>query len=330
MASGRNAQMTIKTEVAFGTAIAATEGLEFTKESISGRDERLESAGLRPGRTALRVDQWTPGRHGAEGDVEFEIRSEGFGVPFLHMLGDVDSLEVGSFTPALFANVFAPGSRDALSATVQVGRPTVAGVTVPFTYAGTKVMGWEIEVEENNYAILKLNLDAQREFAGDTGGATVLQTAVYPETGLPYTGFQCIVRIDGTPVPFRKATIKGGNAMDGDRWFLGSRYKTAQVEGGEIPGVDVTLTGDFTGLAEYARMASGAIVPIEIEFTGEQVDGVGSELGLLIEIPNARTDGKTSNVGGPAILEGEVNLKGLASDDDPHVRITYTSTVDYS
>lgn len=333
MAGGRQAQLGVKTETTYNTSVAVDQFVEFQEEDMTYNDERLESTGLRAGRSTLSVDQWVPGRAGADGNVTIELQWNGIGLFLEHMMGHVATAEVGDNTPNVFASTFTPGALgglDGKSFTMQVGRPQLDGTVIPYTYGGCKLPEWELTIEENKIAKLKLTVDAASQVVGGTD-ANALQTADYVDPTTPYSFARCALTVGGVPVLARKVVFKGGNALETDRWFLGSRTKVAPVEGsGDLTNWSVEMDMDFVSPALYALVASGAPTAVALTCTGPLIDDAGSEYKFTLTLPAVRFDGKTVHVSGPQLLEQTLMGRALDNLTDEPITIGYTSLTAYS
>lgn len=128
--SGLGASVGYASETVYGQPVTVTRFHPLVEESIANENERLESDGIIAGARVLRSEQWKPGNITVGGDLGFELFEQGMGVLFEHMLGSVTS----STTGGVATHTFTPGDLTSKSLTIQVGRPTVTGTVIPFTY----------------------------------------------------------------------------------------------------------------------------------------------------------------------------------------------------
>ena len=129
--SGLAAQVGLKTESTWGTAVTVDRFTPLISESMTEKIERLESSGIAPGARVLRSGQWATGNVEVAGDLGFELYQQGMGLWFRHMFGAVSTSGAGPYT-----HTFTPGDMSDDHFTLQIGKPDVGGTVQPFTYAG--------------------------------------------------------------------------------------------------------------------------------------------------------------------------------------------------
>lgn len=319
--SALDAQLGTKTETVVGTAVTVDTFHEFVSEGLEAQYATIDSNGLRPGRRYRSLTRSTKYVDGAEGDIELEVGSKGFGFWLYHMLG-AKAAPVGP-TDSAYTHVFTPGALAGLSFTTQIGRPFSDGSSVqPFTYSGCKINTWELSNSNDGNLMATLGVVAMGE---DT--ATALATASYP-TGLEtFSWAGGSVSIGG--VSFELATevsVSGNNNLNTDlRYLRNSTTKGEARENGYREG-EFSLTAEFDSLTQRNRVASatvaGAIAEIVLRWEGKALIGATTYPSLEVVI-NARFDEFSSTVGGPESLMQE--LSGVYGDTGA-IEITYVTT----
>jgi hypothetical protein len=88
--------------------------------------------------------------------------------------------------------------------TLQAGKPTVDGVTEPFTYTGCKVQAWEVACQLSAIAKLTLTIEGRNELNGTwkdplNGSVPALQAFTAPVSGAPFCWVDGAVYYGGTP-----------------------------------------------------------------------------------------------------------------------------------
>lgn len=301
--SALDAQVGVGEESAFGTAVTPTRFPEFTSESITASYARVESNGLRPGRLYRSDSRFTTYIEGAEGDLEMEVGSQGFGIFLKHMLGSIAT--TAGAAGEVYTHTATPGSLTGKSLTVQVGRPFYDGSSVqPFTYSGGKVTAWELSNSNDGNLMASLSMDFANE---DT--ATALATASYP-TGLEtFSWVGGTVSIGGASFDVMEASVSGENSLKTDRRYLRNNPAKKEQIGDDYRGGEFSLTADFDSLAQRNRVASataaGAIAEVRLKWEGKSLAGTTTYPSLELVL-NGRFDGFEANVDGPQAVTQEV------------------------
>lgn len=309
IAGGLSAQFGMVDEAAFGTFLAPTRFLEFTQESLKNNIERIESTGLRPARRVLSKDDWLPGRVGVDGDVEFEVANQGFGLLLKHMFGTiVSSQPAAGPAPTVWEHKATVGPLDGKSFTCQVGRTGNDGTTRPFSYSGCKIVSWELSCDVNGILMLKATIDGIREDTSQSLAVASYATASVP---LVYTGGA--ITVGGVATDVEKVNLTGNNNLKGDRYFMRAATpasKKEQLEGSGLREYGGSMDVEFSDLTAYNRFVNGTVGSLTAFFTGSVIATTFS-FALEVTMPAVRFDGETPNVGGPDIISHSLPFKAL-------------------
>jgi Phage tail tube protein len=300
LGSGLAAQIGVAAETTYGTGVTVTRFYPVVDESITLENERLVSAGIIAGARVLRSEQWTPGADAVGGDVGLELYQQHTALLFEHMFGSITS----SITGGVATHTVTPGDLTGKSLTVQVGRPQVGGVVVPFTYAGVKVAEWELSCQTGEIVTLGLTVVAQSETTG-----TALAAATYGTgAGRPYTFINGALTVSGSSACVRGITISGNNQLTTERMCVGSQVISEPLENAlrEYTG---TLSVEWSSTAQYQAFRNGLEVSVVLSLSA------ASTAQATITM-NARYDGVTPNVGGPDIIVTEVPFVCVATSTD--------------
>jgi hypothetical protein len=294
--SGISGQLGLKAETAWGTAVTVDRFYEIISENIQLDQDRVESAGIRSGQRVLRSDDWTRGQRKVSGPIEFELSTRNTALLLQHALGTITSMAgptPGTITPADLTG---------LGLTVQAGRPDVAGTVIPYTWNGGKVASWELAASVGDIA--KLTLDMVYK---DQTTATALASASYT-SGLALFAFtHGAVTIGGTTTSVRNISIKGDNALDKERFFVGGSLISEPLEAGRREFTfDMEL--DHNGTVVPGRIDSGTEAAMTLTFTSG-----GSIVSLTT---NARFDSGFGNLSGMDILSQPLSGKLVATAAD--------------
>jgi hypothetical protein len=318
--SGLASQLGMVAESTYGTAVTVTRFLEMVTEGLKLNIERVESKALRAGNRVLRTDRWAPNKKGAEGDLELEVASKGFGLLFKHMLGAVNITTPGGATLArLHTHTVADlyGS----SLTVQIGRPGTGGTVIPFTYDGCKVTGWELTSDLDDVLMLKVTLDAHDEAVTTPALASASYAA--SDELLYFSGGA--VTIGGVAYDLTKFSLTGNNGLKTDRTFIRSDTRKKEPVAAEMAEFTGEMEMEFADATAYSLFTAGTVSEIEATWTGSIIEAALA-YSVTVTIPNARYDGDTPNVGGPDVVPQTIPFKALYNGTDSPVTIAYQTT----
>jgi len=311
LAGGLSAQFGMADETTFATITPPSRFLEFNSESIKKTLERLTSSGLRPNRRNVRKQQWTTGREGVAGDIEFDINTQGFGLPFKHALGNITSSQpnAGSF-PTVWEHTATVGQLDGKSFTSQIAVGDTGGTVRAFTWSGCKFVKWELMCDENGFLKFKPTIDGASEST-----ATALASAAYAANAVPlaYTGGE--IKIAGSEVPTKKFSLAGDTQQKLDRYFMrgsSSQQKKEQLEAG-LRAYTGKLDVEFMGLTEYNRFVNGTEAEITAFFEGPVIAGT-FKYAVEVTLPACRFDGEGPDVTGADLVD--ISLPYVALDDN--------------
>lgn len=299
LSSGLAAQIGIKTESTYGTAVTVDRFTPIISESMTEQIARMESAGIVPGARVLRSPQWAPGDVEISGEIGMELYQQGAGLWFRHMFGGLATSGSGSYT-----HTFTPGDMADDHFTLQIGKPDVSGTVQPFTFAGCKVTEWELAAKAGELVTLGVSVSG-RELA--TG--TSLATASYGSgVATPFTFKHASVTVGGSAAAVKEITLKGMNGLDTGRRFIGSPLIAEPLEA-ELRTYEGEMTCEFESLTQMNLFRNGTENALVLTISA----GVAVSVTITM---NVRYDGSTPEVGGRGITELSVPFKCTASSTD--------------
>lgn len=297
--SGLAAQVGLKTETTWGTAVAVDRFTPLISESMTEKIERLESAGIAPGARVLRSGQWATGNVEVSGDLGFELYQQGMGLWFRHMFGAVSTSGAGPYT-----HTFTPGDMSDDHFTLQIGKPDVAGTVQPFTYAGCKVTEWELAAKAGELVTLGVSVVGK-----DLATGTSLATASYGAgSGLPFSFAHASVTVGGSAAYVKEITLKGSNGLAVDRRGIGSAYIKEPLEA-ELRAYEGEMVCEFESLTQMNLFRNGTENALVLTIDA------GSAAKCVITT-NVRYDGSTPEVQGRGVTELKVPFKCLGPSTD--------------
>lgn len=303
-ATGLDLQVGYVAETTYGTGVTVTRFLPAISESIKEDIDMVESAGIYAGAQVLRSVQWAQGNKTVSGDIQHELYTQSSGLLFRLALGTVVTATAGGTSVHTFTPV-APY----LSASVQVGVPTVYGSVIPKTMTGAMIASWEVA------GAAGANLTWGATWVGqELTLGTTLASASYSTTMRPWSFKETSLTIDGTVIPVKSFKIGGDNGLADSRRFLGGttisqplREKLAEYKG-EFEaewGNATSGSGTLLGTLGYTRFTGGTESALVITMVSGTLSGTITA--------NVRYNGETPQVGGPGIVAHKVPFKCIAS-----------------
>lgn len=318
--SALDAQLGCKKESVYGTPVVVDRFFELVTEGIKTEYGRVESNGLRPGRRHRSDTRFTTYVAGAEGDLELEVGSKGFGFWLDLMVGG--SVVTAGPTDSAYTHTAAGGSTLGKSFTCQVGRPFYDGASVqPFTFPGGKVTEWELANDAEGNLMCTLGCDFQTELT-----ATGLAVASYP-TGLEtFSWVGGSVTIGGAQVDVTDVKISQNNGLKTDRRYIRNNPLKKEPTEDDYRETEFEITADFDSLAQRNRVASataaGAIATLVARWEGKSLIGA-TAVPALVATLNARFDEFEANVDGPEAIDQMLSGMALGATA---VSLAYTTT----
>lgn len=325
--SGIGAQLGVKAESTWGTAVTVNDFIPFTSEDLRLRKNYIESGGLRAGQLGQATELHVATTSWVEGTVEFEPLTKKFS-KWLNLLhGDTvtPSTPGGATNARLHAHevgVTEP-SGTLKSMTVQLGRPDVNGTTRPFTYAGMKVRSVNFECATGGILTSTWELVGKSE---STSGS--VEVADYSAIGVPFYFNQGSVEIGDSVVTdcIRSVGIQITLPLDDARFCMDSTgfLKEPLVNG--LIDVVATFEMEFSSLTQHTAYVNATRRKFEVIFTGDDIDTGVSYSTLKFTLHETVTTGEGPVVQGPDVLMQTLTVKALNDGTNPLCTIDYTTT----
>lgn len=316
------AQLGVKEESTYGTAVTVDSFFEFNTESIKAQQGRVESKGHRKSQLVARSDRFMPYAIGAAGSIELDVPTKGFGKFLKWALGSVST---GSITDSNYTHTFTLAST-LPSFTAQFARALNDATATPWTYAGCKVTSLELMIDRLGKLVATIEVDAQAE-----ENSTSLATASYTASTdvFSWAGGSCTIAASSAEIDsFR---VKITNPLRTDKHRIRGSVLKKEPTRNDLATVEWSLVVDHTAMTNYNRFKSatrsGALAAIVATFDGP-VAHAGSTLPRLeITLPAARFDTADGhNVTDWQELTGSFSGVAMDNGSDPPVTITYRTT----
>lgn len=316
-----DAQLHVGSEANYASAAVPTRSFEALADGHKRPPTFIESMGMRAGMQGMRSDRRRVVDMGAEGTIELDILTKGFGLLWEVCFG-ASTIAQQSATPAwLQTHNFTADGAVGKSRVVQLGRPPITGATLPFTYRGGKVKSWEISQKvadgKDGNAKLKLEMDYERE---DT--VTALASAAYPSSAALFAWPDLALTVNGAAVDIKEFSTKAELSIDTDRRFLrGSVYKREPLRKG-VPEVEGKLDCEFTDMTQYNRVIAGDVFPIVATWTGALISGAFNNM-MRLTLAACQYSGETPEVSGDNLPSQPLPFKVLWDGTNPMTKLEY-------
>ena len=294
-----DAQIGYVVESAYSTAATVTRFHPLVSETLSTSIDRIESKATFAGFQTLASQQWAGGNKTISGDISHEMYDQDMGLLFRAAFGTVSTTSAGGTG----THTFFPAA-PSVSLTAQIGRPTIYGSIIPFTYQGLKISKWELAVKAGEIVTWGMSVVGQEETMG-----TALASASYTANMKPWFFQSMVLSVLGTTTPVKSFKIAGDNQLAVDRRFLGSTVISEPLRQDYA-----TYTGELglewgnpssRGTLNYAAFLGGT--------EGTLISTMTSGTLAATITANIRFDGSTPNVSGRGILDHMIPFKAVRS-----------------
>src|SRR5881398_172979 len=171
--SGLGAQMGIAAETTYGTFVASSKFIEFTKESLVLKKTTAQSAGIAAGRLLPLSARRVLTRKEVSGSFEMEISNKGMGLLLQAFMGTtVTPVQQAATTAYLQTHTLA--SLAGKSLTIQKGVPLTTGTVTDKSFVGCKITSGEFSCGVGEMLTASFEIDGK-----DCDEAQTLAAASY-------------------------------------------------------------------------------------------------------------------------------------------------------
>jgi hypothetical protein len=320
--SGLGAQVGIAAEVTYGTFLAPTKFIEFTKESLVLKKTTAQSAGIAAGRLLPLSSRRVVTQRQASGTLELEVTNKGMGVLLQSLMGTtVTPVQQGAGPAYLQTHTLADVAGKSL--VIQKGVPLTTGTVTDKTFIGCKITSAEFSCGVGEMLAATFDVDAK-----DCDEAQTLATASYPSMS-PFHFGQMAVKTGtfGTETArdgIRKASIKIERPQAVDRFYAGQ----AGLKKEPISNDQVKITGsvemDYVDTTLDDLHTSDGATSLVLEFVGPLIAATFFET-FRITLPAVRFDDAPPAVEGFDVIKPTLSFTGLF-DGTNQPKIEYIST----
>lgn len=334
--TGLDAQLGLKLESVYGTAVTVDKFLEFNSESLQWEPTLLEPTGLRAGAKFKRASQLTRSRESVSGSLEVPHSTRNMGTLWKLALGSsVTTPTLVGGVGSAYKQIHIPGDYLGKSATIQVGRPEPGGTVRAHTYAGCKCTGWEFSISDGEVATLSLDIDGRSEST-----ATALVAASYVNGELFNFANVSAFKLGGSAsTAAGETSITGGVAVPGvvtgfslsgsapmatERFGLGNAGLKSEPLENDIPTITGSLSAEYDRTTFYDVFKNNTTTAIEVKFEGSIISGSDKNL-LSFIIPAVKFKAVNPSVSGPDIVSADVEFEAYSDGTNPVLQVQLVS-----
>ncbi|MDP9949122.1 MULTISPECIES: phage tail tube protein [Streptomyces] len=320
--SGLGAQLGIAAETTYGTFVAPSRFVEFTKESLVLRKTTAQSAGIAAGRLLALDKRRVLTRREASGSIDMEIVNKGMGLLIQALMGTtVTPVQQGAGPAYLQTHTLADTAGKSL--TIQKGIPLTTGVVTKKNVLGCKITSGEFSCEVGGL------LTGAFEFDGrDVEESSALAAASYP-TLTPFHFQQMGIKTGafGTETArtgIRKVSCKIERPQEVERFYAGAAGLKAEPISNDQVKISGTLESDYVDTTLDDLHTSDGSTSLVWEFVGPLIAATFYET-FRITLPAIRLDEGPPVVDGFGVVKPSFNYVGLYDGtNQPKIEIIST------
>jgi hypothetical protein len=320
--SGLGAQLGISAESTYGTFVAPTKFLEFTKESLALKKTTAQSAGIAAGRLLALSSRRVVTRREVSGSLDLEVTNKGMGLLLQALMGTTVT-PVQQATSDGYLQTHTLASVAGKSLTIQKGVPLTTGVVTDKTFVGCKVISGEFACGVGEMLTATFEVDGKDCDEGQT-----LAAASYAPMA-PYHFGQMALKagVYGSEAALsgiRKVSVKIERPQDVERFYANqSALKAEPVENDQVK-ITGSLETDYVATTLDDLHTSDAGISLVWEFVGANID-TGVNETFRITLPAVKLDEGPPTVDGFGVVKPTFNFVGLF-DGTNQPKIEYIST----
>ncbi|GLP71039.1 hypothetical protein TUSST3_76590 [Streptomyces sp. TUS-ST3] len=320
--SGLGAQLGISAESSYGTFVAPSKFLEFTKESLVLKKTTAQSMGIAAGRLLPLSSRRVLTRKEVQGSLEMEVVNKGMGVILQQLMGtSVTPVQQGVTTAYLQSHILASVAGKSL--TIQKGVPLTSGTVTDKTLVGCKITSGEFSCGVGEMLTASFEIDGK-----DCDETQTLAAASYSNMS-PFNFSQMALKtgtyssetaLDGV----RKVSVKIERPQDVERFYANqAALKREPIENDQVK-ITGSLETDYVGTTLDDLHTSDGATSLVWEFVGPLIASTFYET-FRITLPAIRLDEGPPAVDGFGVIKPTFNFTGLY-DGTNQPKIEYIST----
>ncbi|WP_330265329.1 phage tail tube protein [Streptomyces griseorubiginosus] len=320
--SGLGAQIGISAEASYGTFLAPTKFIEFTKESLVLKKTTAQSAGIAAGRLLPLSARRVLTRKEVQGSLEMEVSNKGMGLLLQQLMGTtVTPVQQGVTTAYLQTHTLASVAGKSL--TIQKGVPLTTGTVTDKTLVGCKITSGEFACGVGEMLTASFEIDGK-----DCDESQTLAAASYSNMSPFHFGqmalktgtFGAETALDG----IRKVSVKVERPQDVERFYANqAALKKEPIENDQVK-ITGSLETDYVATTLDDLHTSDGATSLVWEFVGPLIASTFFET-FRITLPAVRFDEGPPVVDGFGVIKPTFSFTGLY-DGTNQPKIEYIST----
>ncbi|MFF9898502.1 phage tail tube protein [Streptomyces longispororuber] len=319
--SGLGAQMGISAETTYGTFVAPTRFVEFTKESLVLKKTTAQSAGIAAGRLLPLADRRVVTQREVTGSLDLEVTNKAMGALLQALMGTTVT-PVQQAATAAYLQTHTLADTAGKSLTIQKGVPLTTGTVTDKSFVGCKVTSAEFSCEVGGMLTASFEIDGRNCDEGQT-----LAAASYPAMA-PFHFGQMAVKTgtyssETARSGIRKVSIKVERPQAADRFYAGASGLKAEPISNDQVKITGSLEMDYVDTILDDLHTSDAATSLVWEFLGATIEAPHVET-FRVVLPAIKLDEGPPTVDGFEVIKPTIQFTGLY-DGTNQPRIEYMS-----
>lgn len=306
--SGLGGQIGFVNESTYGTFVAPTKFLEFTKESLVLRKQTAQSGGVAAGRLLPLSSRRVLTTQDGGGSIDFEVTNKLMGLLLQALMGTtVTPVQQGVTTAYLQTHILVDVAGKSL--TIQKGVPLTTGTVTDKSFVGCKIVSAEFSCETSGMLMCTLEIDSKQCDETQT-----LAVASYPSVS-PFHFGQMAVKtgtyaseaaLDG----IRKVSVKIERPQATDRYYAGQAGLKKEPISNDLVKITGSIDRDYVDTTTDDLHTSDAATSFVWEFIGPIIASTYAET-FRLTLPAIKFDDAPPTVDGFGIVKPTLNFTGL-------------------
>ena len=322
--SGLGAQIGFSAETTYGTFVAPSKYIEFTKESLALKKTTAQSAGIAAGRLLALSSRRVVTRREVQGSFDFEVVNKNMGLLVQALMGtSVTPVQQGAGPAYLQTHTLADTFGKSL--TIQKGVPLTTGTVTDKTFLGCKVTSGEFSCEVGGMLTATFEVDGKDCDEGQT-----LATASYSNMAPFHFGqmalktgvFASETALDG----IRKVSVKIERPQDVERFYANASALKKEPISNDLVKISGTLETDYVATTLDDLHTSDGATSLVWEFVGANIATTYYDT-FRVTLPAIKLDEGPPTVDGYGVVKPTFNFVGLYDGtNQPKIEIISAET----